>query len=383
MQRYEMLLSELERRGRRRALAPQQGADFASNDYLGLAGSPELRAALHEALERGVPAGAGASRLLRGNHPEHEALEAEAARFFGSERTLYFSSGFMANFALWSLLPRREDLVVYDELIHASCHQGMRAGAAHAVAAKHNDACAVDDAIAAWRAGGGTGRPWISVESLYSMDGDCAPLEALAAVAERHDAMLAVDEAHATGVFGPGGRGFAAARAGGGNALAGRENVICLHTCGKALGAQGALLGAPAAMIDFLVNRSRPFIYSTAPSPLMAAAVRAALGLLARSPERRERLHGRIDFANRRIESRCGVAPTRTQLIPVIVGGAQRAMQIARALQSAGFDVRGIRPPTVPEGTSRLRISLTLNVDDATTGAMLDVLADALERHPA
>jgi 8-amino-7-oxononanoate synthase len=376
MERYQKVLAELQRRGRLRGLAPRRGADFASNDYLALSSSPRLREAVRAAIDRGVPVGAGASRLLRGNHPEHEQLESEAAAFLGSGKALYFSSGFLANLALWSLLPERGDLVVHDELVHASCHEGMRAGAAATVSARHNDAQAFEDAIRQWRGAGHEGRAWIAVESLYSMDGDRAPLDELADIAGRHDAMLMVDEAHATGVFGPEGRGLAAA-------IAGRENVICLHTCGKALGASGALVCGTGPMVDFLINRSRPFIYSTAPSPLMAVAVREALGLLRSEPARRERLQELVAFANRELRLRCGIAASGSQILPVILGDAARAMRVAASLQARGFDVRGIRPPTVPEGTSRLRISLTLNVDEKTAGAMLDALAEELERSPA
>jgi 8-amino-7-oxononanoate synthase len=370
MGRAEKALAALARRGRRRSLAARAGIDFSSNDYLGLAESPELRGALSEALERGVPVGAGGSRLLRGNHPEHEALEAEAAAFFGAPRALYFGGGFVANYALLSLLPAREDLVVHDALIHASCHEGMRAGAARCVAAAHNDAGAFEDAIVAWRREGGRGRPWIVVESLYSMDGDRAPLAALGEVAMRHDAMLVIDEAHATGVYGNAGRGLA-------EALEGRDDVICVHTCGKALGAMGALVCASEAWIDFLINRSRAFIYATAPSPLMAAAVRAALGLVTREPQRRERLAALVAFAHRALEAR-GLRGSGSQIIPVVLGASARAMRIAAALQERGFDVRGIRPPTVPEGTARLRIAITLNVGEADVGALAEALAAEL-----
>ncbi len=373
MQRYEKLLSELSRRGRLRRLEPRQGLDFCSNDYLALATSPAVRSALLSALERGVPAGAGASRLLRGNDPEHEALEAEAARFFGAHRSLFFSSGFLANFAIWSLLPERRDLIVHDALIHASCREGMRSGAAQVVEAAHNDAGAIEEAITAWRAAGGKGQPWIGVESIYSMDGDRAPLEALAAIAARHDAMLVIDEAHASGIFGPEGRGLAAH-------LAGEPNIICLHTCGKALGASGALVCASSPVIDFMINRSRPFIYSTAPSPLMAVAVRAALEVVQREPERRTRLLRLIENTNRALRERCGVPAPGSQIIPVIVGASSRTMQLASALQARGLDVRGIRPPTVPEGTARLRISLTLHVDEPDAQSLVAALAEELPR---
>ena len=376
MQRYEQELAALARRDRLRALSPRLGADFSSNDYLALSDDPDMRRALVAALERGVPFGAGGSRLLRGNHEEHEKLETEAAAFFGTERALYFGSGYMANFALFSLLPQPDDLVVYDELVHASCHEGMRAGRARCVAVAHRDAGAVDDAIRAWRCDGGKGQAWIAVESLYSMDGDIAPLAELAAIAESHQAMLMVDEAHATGVLGPGGRGLAAD-------YEGRDNLISLHTCGKALGAVGALVCAPKLVIDFLINRSRPFIFATAPPPLMAVAVGEALRIVQRQPERRERLQRLVAFANRELAARCGIAGSGSQILPVIVGGEARAMSLAATLQAAGYDIRGIRPPTVPEGSSRLRIALTLRVDETTTSAMIDTLAEALETLPA
>ena len=246
-------LARLSAIDRRRALAPIAGRDFASNDYLGLAGSTVLQDAVTDAIARGIPVGSGGSRLLRGNHAEHEMLEAEAATFFGCEHALWFSSGFAANAALLATLPQRGDLIVHDTLIHASAHEGMRLARAPAIAAGHNDPQAIDDAIRDWRRQGGTGNPWIAVESLYSMDGDIAPLDALTKVAAQHDAMLLIDEAHATGVVGPEGRGLA-------SGLEGQANVVTLRTCGKALGSEGALVCGPAVVIDFLVNRARGVI---------------------------------------------------------------------------------------------------------------------------
>lgn len=363
-------LENLAAQGRGRRLIPRAGRDFSSNDYLGLAGSPALADAVIAAIARGVPVGSGGSRLLRGNHAEHEALESEAATFFGSESALFFSSGYAANSALIGTLPQRGDLIVHDALIHASAHEGMRLGRAEQRSVPHNDADAFADAIRAWRRAGGTGRPWISVESLYSMDGDTAPLAALAAVADRHDAVLLIDEAHATGVFGPDGRGLAAD-------LEGRENVITLRTCGKALGCEGALLCGPQVIRDFLVNRGRGFIFSTAPSPLTAATVRAALGLLVSEPERRTRLRALMQAAETALAPHGAVA-TGSQILPVILGDDVRTMRAAAAIQAAGFDVRGIRPPTVPAGTSRLRVSLTLNVAPADVAALGDAMRDAL-----
>jgi 8-amino-7-oxononanoate synthase len=370
LDRFRADLAQLAAQDRLRALAPRRGIDISSNDYLALASAPRLAEAVAAAAARGVPVGSGGSRLLRGNHAEHEALEAEAAAFFGAEAALFFSSGYTANATLFATLPQRGDLVVHDALIHASAHEGMRLGRAERVAAAHNDAGAFEDAISRWRQAGGTGRPWIAVESLYSMDGDRAPLAELTVIAERHEAMLLIDEAHATGVFGEDGRGLA-------HALDGRENVVTLRTCGKAMGCEGALVCAPAVIRDFLVNRGRGFIFSTAPSPLMASAVRESLRILADEPGRRADLRRLITTAEQAL-ARCGVAPTGSQILPLVLGDDARTMRVAAAVREAGFDVRGIRPPTVPQGTSRLRLSLTLNLTPADIATLADALTDAL-----
>ena len=324
-------LASLAERARLRRLAPRTGVDFASNDYLGLADSPRLRHAVATALGEGVPVGSGGSRLLRGNHPEHEALEAEAAAFFGAEAALYFSTGFAANAALLATLPQRGDLVVHDALVHASAHDGMRLARAPDT--------------------GGMGL-----------------------VDQQHRAVAIGDggeigEAHATGIWGAGGRGLSAG-------LEGRPNVVTLHTCGKALGCEGALVCGPAVVRECLVNRGRGFIFSTAPSPLMARAVREALRIVADEPERRDRLAALIAGAEVALAPH-GVTATGSQILPLIVGEDAATMRLAAAVQAAGFDVRGIRPPTVPAGTARLRLSLTLNVEADDVRALADVLKEA------
>jgi 8-amino-7-oxononanoate synthase len=370
LQLYADHLSNLAAADRRRSLVPRRGRDFASNDYLGLAGDTRLATAIRAALDRGVPIGSGGSRLLRGNAPEHEMLEAEAAAFFGVESALFFSSGYAANVALLATLPQAEDCIFHDVLVHASAHEGMRLARCTRVGVAHNDPTAFDQAIRGWRAAGGRGRPWIVVESLYSMDGDRAPLDALAAIAGQHDAMLLVDEAHATGVFGTDGRGLT-------DRLQGRENLITLHTLGKALGCEGALVCAPAVIRDFLVNRARGFIFSTAPSPLVAAAAREALNILRSEPERRTALAALWDLAATRL-ARHGAPATGSQILPIVLGADARAMTVAAQLQACGLDVRGIRPPTVPAGTARLRISITLNIDAADIDALDAALEGAL-----
>src|SRR6201991_940284 len=329
---FETDLLELERQGRLRALRGRAGADFTSNDYLGMAESEELKHAAAAAIARGVPVGSGGSRLLRGNHPEHEALETQAAAYFGAETALYFGGGYVANFAIFSTLPQTGDLIVHDELIHASVHEGLRRGRADFVGVPHNNVDAFDAAIVRWRAAGGKGRPWLAVESLYSMDGDSPNLAELFAVADRHDAVVVIDEAHATGVLGPQGRGLAAP-------FEGRDNVITLHTCGKALGTVGGFILAPRVVRDFLVNRARPFIFATAPSPMIAAVTRVALEISRTDPTRREQLARLVQFAGSELRRRCNVEPSGSQIIPVVVGADHAAVELAASLQRKGFDI--------------------------------------------
>lgn len=364
-------LAQLSLVGRRRSLQPRAGSDFTSNDYLGLAESEELRTAALAALARRVPVGAGGSRLLRGNHPEHEALEAAAAAYFGADSALYLGSGFAANLTLFATAPQRADLVIHDELIHASVIDGLRRGRAATAVSRHNDAQSIDDAIVSWRARGHTGRPWVAVESLYSMDGDGPDLGELYALTQHREAILAVDEAHATGVLGPRGRGRAAL-------LEGGDDVVTIHTCGKALGTSGALICAPRTLNEFLVNRGRPFIYATAPSPLMAAITRAAIGLCEQSDERRARLQALIRTATAALARHCGRSASGSHILPIVIGEDRITADLAASLRAQGFDVRAIRPPTVPAGTARLRIALTLNVSEADVERLFLVLGREL-----
>lgn len=373
---HAAVLDALAARGRLRALTGARGTDFTSNDYLALAESAVLRDAAAEALARGVPLGAGGSRLLRGNHPEHEALEEEAASFFGSETALYFPTGFAANAAIAATLPRRGDLIVYDALIHASFRDGLEPARIQAIEAPHNDVGAMDDIIKGWRAGGGPktkkGQAWIVAETLYSMDGDRAPLPELVALAARHDAMLVLDEAHATGVHGEQGRGLGAA-------YEGAPNIISLHTCGKALGAAGALVCLPKLHRDFMVNRGRAFIYSTAPSPLMAAVVRASLKIIAGAGQERAQLAALVRHAETGLK-KMGLGVSGSQIQPIIIGEDVRAVALAAALQERGHDIRAIRPPTVPEGTARLRLALTLHAGTQELDALFADLANEMAR---
>lgn len=366
-------LASLDRRDRLRALAPRAGLDLASNDYLALAEAPELVEIAQNALARGVPVGAGGSRLLRGNHPEHEALEEEAALFFGADSAMFFGAGFSANETLIATLPQRDDLILYDQLVHASAHDGMRLSRAPRLAFAHNNVNALEDALRDWRRSGARGRAWIAVESLYSMDGDFAPLDDIVALATRYDGFVLIDEAHATGVYGVGGRGRA-------TAFEGLENIITVHTCGKALGVSGALVCLAKPLRDFLVNRGRNFIFATAPSPLVAACVRGVLRLIERADDRRNNLQRRVALAGQELRRLCAVSPSGSQIQPIIVGADGRALTLAGRMRACGYDIRAIRPPTVPEGASRLRLSFTLHASEKQIVDMIGDLAHALRQ---
>jgi 8-amino-7-oxononanoate synthase len=346
-------LAALDAKGRLRAPGARRGIDVSSNDYLGLAAHPALRERVQRALSEGVPVGASGSRLLSGNHPAHEALEQAFARFMGGDRAaLLFNSGYDANLAVLSTLPTRHDVLLLDALVHASIKEGARASFAQKVTCPHNDIEALERLLA--RHAQADRDVFVVAESLYSMDGDFAPLEALDTLAARYGAWLIIDEAHATGVFGKHGRGLLDA------AGVGRSQVVSIHTCGKALGVAGAFVLGPQTITSYLINRARPFLFSTALPPLLACALEASLELVEREAWRRERvlaLAARLRSALKGL--RVWTVPDgSSQIIPVVIGADALAVRVAGELASRGFDVRAVRPPTVPEGTARLRLSL-------------------------
>ena len=362
-------LSQLDKEKRLRRLMPQVGLDFSSNDYLGIATSNLLHEDASQLIEAGIGLGSGGSRLLRGNHASHEALEAYVAQLFETEAALFMGGGFQANQAIFSALPGPDDLVLYDELVHASTHEGMRLGKAVTQAFTHNDVDAARDAAINWRKNAAAGQVWIAVEAVYSMDGDFAPIADLGSLARELGAVLVVDEAHATGVFGPMGKGLCAQYQ---TELAGVE-LLQLHTCGKALGASGALICGAREMIDILINRGRPLVFATAPSPFNAELVKAALQI-AREPELRESLAGRVGYAHQEAK-RLGLSIMgSSQIMPIVIGSDEATMLFAKELQAQGFDVRGIRPPTVPVGTSRLRVSITNNAKKQDITALFNAI---------
>lgn len=364
MQQFQNALSELKDQNRYRSLNLPAGIDLTSNDYMGMAVHPCLRAAAIEALESGLDIGAAGSRLLRGHTSSHAELESYAATYFKAGGALYFASGFQANYALLTTLPDRRDVVLYDGFVHASVRDGLIATQAKSYKFVHNDMDALEALLKRHRESAGT--IWIAVESVYSMDGDLAPLSDLYALAVRYDAMLIVDEAHATGIYGTDGKGLCWDIID----AHGYDHLVTLHTCGKAIGVAGGLVCASSAVIDYMVNKARPFIFSTAPMPLQALLVQKSLEILASEDgaQRRERLF-KICALGKDLFGGAG-----TQVIPIILGEDEKAVRVAKAMQEAGYDIRAIRPPTVPQGQARLRLSLSSELETSVLQGFADTL---------
>ena len=319
MTRLSATLQHLKDESRFRTLSPVKGIDFTSNDYLGLKSHPALRQAAIDALANGLDIGAGGSRLLRGNHPAHEQLEFQAAAFFETESTLFFANGFAANQALMTALPSPHDIILFDALIHASLREAIQANPAQHHRIAHNDLNAFEDALK--KHAGKDSIRWVVCESVYSMDGDIAPIRELLGLCEKYNAYLVVDEAHATGVFGAQGKGIT-------HGLK-SENLITLHTCGKALGVAGGIVCASRDIIETLINKARGFIYSTAPMPLQAVLVSKALELCAAADDQRTRLFQLCEFARQNFPST--PSPSPSPIIPYILGEEQTALNAAVA----------------------------------------------------
>ena len=367
--RVRARLAALEADGLLRALRPPAGIDLSSNDYLNLARHPSIAERLIEAVAR-EGCGSTGSRLLRGERACFEQVEQRFARFKGAERALYFGSGYLANIAALATLPEHGDVIFSDERNHASLIDGMRLSKARTVIVPHNDANELARLVAASDA------PvrFIVTESLFSMEGDVAPLAAYAAICRATGAVLVVDEAHAVGVYGERGTGLIEA------ADVPHDQCVSVNTAGKALGVAGAFVAGPAWAIEYLTQRARPFVFSTAPPPALADALDASLALIAGGPERRQRLlalaaHLRVRLDEIGVPAIAGVS----QIVPIIVGDNERAVAIAAALQRDGFDVRAIRPPSVPPGTARLRVSVNVGLSEAQLDRFVDRLASAFK----
>lgn len=324
--------------------------DFSSNDYLGLAGHPALIAAAHEALTN-FGAGSGAARLMSGDLAVHHELEEAVALLKGKEAALTFGSGYMANTGIIPALVDRHGHIFSDRLNHASIHDGCRLSGGRVIRFRHNDLNHLEELLKEKR---GTGTALIVVESIYSMDGDRCPLRELVQLKERFGCLLMVDEAHATGVFGPHGGGVIE-----------EDGVstgvdLAMGTFGKALGSYGAYVAANREMIEYLLNRARSFIFSTALPPAVAAASLAAVQLVRQEPDLRGELHEKIDYFKGLLrKGGYGADLGPSQIIPILVGESGEALNKARLLGKRGIFATAVRPPTVPEGTARLRFSIT------------------------
>ncbi|TFG59456.1 MAG: 8-amino-7-oxononanoate synthase [Deltaproteobacteria bacterium] len=321
--------------------------NFSSNNYLGLANHPEVVAALADYAGRyGV--GSGASRLISGHMDVHAELEEAMARFKGSEGCLTFSAGYMANLGILSTLGSPDTTIFSDEWNHASIVDGCRLSRARVEVYRHTDVTHLEDLLRA----SSSRRKIVVTDGVFSMDGDIAPLPDLVTVKDRYGAILVVDDAHAVGVLPPRGRGSADHFG-----LSGRVEIL-MGTFSKALGTYGAYLCSTRRMVEYFINKCRPFIFNTGLPPAIAGATLASLGILTREPGRLKALweNGRL-FRNE-MEARGREAGSDTAIVPILVGTDGDTMAVSRALFDRGVFVHGIRPPTVPEGTGRLRLTL-------------------------
>jgi 8-amino-7-oxononanoate synthase len=348
-------LDSLREQSQFRTLEIPAGVNFCSNDYVGLAADPRLKQAVLDSVSRVASVGSTGSRLLSGNSSEWENAETAFAEFAGTEASLYFGSGYAANVGLLSSLLKPGDIVFSDSLNHASLIDGMRLSGATKVIYPHCDLRALEGALRAHA--GVAGLKLIVTESVFSTEGDVAPIDALLRLAKEFGAELVVDEAHATGVCGPQGRGIVAEHSCQGEILA------IIHTCGKALAGAGAFMCGGNILKSYLINRARTFIFSTAMPPYMAGQIQAAVALALESDAGRAHLRDISDLLRQMLATRgfnCGASTTH--IVPMMLGSNELALRVASDLQRSGFAVRAIRPPTVPVGTARIRLSLTSRI---------------------
>jgi 8-amino-7-oxononanoate synthase len=345
-----------------RDLTIPAGIPLGSNDYLGLSTHPKLREAIACAVQEDERVASTGSRLLSGNHGRWEQLESEFAEFLGVEAALYFSSGYAANIGLLSSILRPEDTVFSDASNHASLIDGIRLSNARKVIFPHLDLVYLEDSL---RRDAGKGRRVVVVESIFSMEGDRAPLADITKLCERFNASLIVDEAHAVGVEGLSGRGLVP------------DGIFAsVYPCGKALAAMGGFVVGSRTLRDFLINHARPFIFSTALPPYCGSHIRTALALVRQADAERAHLRELSRYFRERLSAaEFDIGRSNSQIVPLILGSNETAIRFAKSLSEAGFAIRAVRPPTVPAGTARLRISLNAGLSTANMDALVDALA--------
>jgi len=373
--RMEREISALQDESQFRTLQIPSGINLCSNDYLGLATDPRLKQATLEAVARVSAIGSTGSRLMSGNSSEWQQAESEFAEFAGTEAALYFGSGFAANTGLLGAILKHGDIVYSDKLNHASLIDGIRLSRAKKVIYPHCDLEALENSLR--EHANAPGARLIVTESIFSMEGDIAPIEQLLRLARDFRAELIVDEAHATGIYGMHGQGVAAELG------CQRELLATIHTCGKALASAGGFVCGSSTLKNYLVNRARTFVFSTAMPPYLAGQIRAALHLARDADADRahlrvigEILRGELAAVGLSFGTSC------TQIVPILLGTNERALHIAGEFQKNGYAVKAIRPPTVSVGTSRIRVSLTKNISLENIHGLVAALREACESAP-
>jgi 8-amino-7-oxononanoate synthase len=369
-QRILAELSDLESRCELRQLETVRGIDLSSNDYLGLAGDSRMKLALLEGVNSAVRLASTGSRLLSGHDEAWTQLERDFARWVQADTALYFTSGYAANVGLLSALLRPEDTVFSDSANHASLIDGMRLAKCRRVIFPHRDLNFLEDALR--QPAPADGARLIVVESIFSMEGDRAPLPDLVNLAERYGAELVVDEAHATGVVGPRGCGAVAA------AGLAPQVLATVHTCGKAMAAAGAFVCGSEKLRAFLVNHARTFLFNTGLPPYFAAQIFAGMSLAQDAERERAHLAKLSSFLRHELRSQgFEITGSESQIVPVILGTNEAAICFAEYLSARGFGARAIRPPTIPAGTARLRFSLTAKLSQKILADLVAALVEA------
>lgn len=370
-------LAELDAQHLRRypGIAVDSELDFSSNDYLGLRHHPAVRTAMADCALSTV-AGAGASHLISGHHAAHDALEHALAEFTGYPAALVFSTGYMANLGVLTALLERDDLLLQDRLNHASLiDAGLLARVRESHRYPHANAAAARERLQEFRQRRGEAAALLATDGVFSMDGDVAPLAELAAACHAHEAWLVVDDAHGIGVIGADGRGSLEH-----HGLKAADVPVLIGTFGKALGTFGAFVAGDKALLEWLLQRARTYIYTTALPPPVAAATTQALQLVTAEKWRREKLAELIGhFKDGAARRGLSLLPSDTPIQPLVIGDVQRTLAASHALRARGLRVTAIRPPTVPNGSARLRVTLSARHERPQLDMLLDALSASLE----
>ena len=324
------------------------GLDFSSNDYLSLANHSGIRKLLIQALKNKLPLGSGASRLIRGHTIWHKETESLFQKWIGHP-SLFFCSGYMANLGLISTLCK-DSVLFSDQMNHASLIDGCRLSRSPCYVYAHKSMNELERLLKKEK----RKNKVIITESLFSMDGDFAPIKELSDLALKYQALLIVDEAHATGIYGSNGRGLC-------SLLKKREHIISVHPCGKAFSANGAFVTGSESLKKYLINKCRPFIYTTASSPMLLFHIKCVLDILINNPQKRESLKRKAEFFRKQVSSFADIGSSESVIVPIITGSTSSVLLLEKQLRKKGYDIRAIRYPTVLKGKERIRICIHYN----------------------